>query len=267
MRWSRTYRAQQRRSGVRGADPVSDCLSLRPLRNLRALCGYKLFAVLCLVWLAISQTASTPAPPSPPVPFIILDPAHGGSDSGAALNAAFPEKDVTLVFARRLRQELTSRGIGVQLLRDGDSTLTTDQRATMVNASHQALYIVIHASSQGHGIRLFTAMLPTSESDSRGPFVAWNDAQSASLARSRVIVNQIAVAMEKSAFPARALSASLRPLNNVEVPALAIEIAPSSGDISQLASSEFQQRTCATLANALASVVPLLKNEYLQAAQ
>jgi N-acetylmuramoyl-L-alanine amidase len=271
MRSSRTHPPQQRRSDVRSAALVSQSSSSRSLRNLPVLCGYKLFApaVLFFASLAVSQTASTPSATVPPrsTALIMLDPAHGGSDSGAALNAAFPEKDVTLVFARRLRQELTTRGVTVQLLREGDSTLTTDQRAAMVNVSHPALYIVIHATSQGHGIRLFTAILPTSDSDSRGPFVAWNDAQSSSLARSRVIVNQIAVAAEKSAFPVRALSASLRPLNNVEVPALAIEIAPSSDGVSQLASSGFQQTTCAALANALASIVPLLKAESLQAGQ
>jgi N-acetylmuramoyl-L-alanine amidase len=267
MRSSRTRPLLQQRSGVRGAALVSHGFSSRSLRHLRSLCVYKLFAVLCLASLAAGQTTTAPTTPSPPVPFIMLDPAHGGSDPGAALNAAFPEKDVTLVFARRLRQELTSRGIAVQLLRDGDSTLTTDQRAAMVNASHAALYIAIHASSQGHGVRLFTALLPTSDSDSRGPFVAWNDAQSSSLSRSRVIANQLAIAMQKSAFPARALSASLRPLNNVLVPALAIEVAPGSGDASQLASSDFQQTACAALANALASVIPILKSQSLQVAQ
>ena len=236
------------------------------LRSLRNLCGYRLFAVLCLASLAAGQNASLPlstAPP-PPAPLIMLDPAHGGSDSGAALSAAFPEKDVTLVFARRLRQELATRGIPVQLLRDGDSSLTPDQRAALVNASHPALYLVLHATSQGHGIHLFTAML-LSNDDAHGPFVAWNTAQASSVSRSRLLANQLAVAMQKSSFPMRSLSAPLRPLNNVIVPALAIEIAPRSGDVSQLASSDFQQTTCAALANALASVVPVLKAQSFQA--
>jgi N-acetylmuramoyl-L-alanine amidase len=191
---------------------------------------------------------------------ILIDPAHGGSDAGAALNAAFPEKDVTLVLARRLRQELATRGVQVQLLRDSDITLFPDQRAATVNASRPAVYVVIHATSQGSGVRLFTAMLPVANAnDTHGPFTDWNTAQASALPRSRVLANQIAAAMQKSDFPVRSLNAALRPLNNVVVPALAIEIAPASGDVSQLASSDFQQSICAALASGIASVAPTLK--------
>src|SRR5689334_14708374 len=74
-----------------------------------------------------SQNA-TPFPTHAPALLIMIDPAHGGTDSGAALNAAFPEKDVTLVLARWLRRELLSRGIQSQLLRDADLMLPTEQR-------------------------------------------------------------------------------------------------------------------------------------------
>src|SRR6476646_11868628 len=63
---------------------------------------------------------ATPVPTHAPALLIMIDPAHGGTDSGAALNAAFPEKDVTLVLARRLRRELLIRGIQSQLMRDAD---------------------------------------------------------------------------------------------------------------------------------------------------
>src|SRR5579884_3229148 len=56
----------------------------------------------------------TPAPPlptTPPRPLVMIDPAHGGAESGAVLNPTLLEKDVTLGLARRLRQDLTSRGV------------------------------------------------------------------------------------------------------------------------------------------------------------
>jgi N-acetylmuramoyl-L-alanine amidase len=157
-----------------------------------------------------------------------------------------------------LRQELATRGVQVQLLRDGDTSLSTDQRAAIVNAFHPVLYIILHATSQGGGIRLFTAMLPAAENN-RGPFADWNTAQGPELPRSRLLETQIVAAMQKTDFPARSLSAPLRPLNNVTVPALAVEIAPASGDVSQLASADFQQSVCAALADGLNSVIPILK--------
>src|SRR5215470_16697653 len=54
---------------------------------------------------------SAQAQPAPPRYMVMIDPAHGGSDAGAALNPAMPEKDVTLAFARRLRLELNKRDI------------------------------------------------------------------------------------------------------------------------------------------------------------
>lgn len=263
MRWSSPGEAIPRLS------LLAPGFSLRPLLALCVLCGQKLliFVLPVLVTLAWAQSAPgspaiVPEPP-PPALLILIDPAHGGSDSGAALNAAFPEKDVTLVLARRLRQELATRGVRVQLLRDSDITLSPDQRAATVNASRPALYIVIHATSQGSGVRLFTAILPIAN-DNHGPFTDWNTAQASHLPRSRSLVVQIAAAMQKSTFPVHSLSAPLRPLNNVVVPALAIEIAPTAGDVSQLAASDFQQSICAALGSGIASVIPALQAQAAQ---
>jgi N-acetylmuramoyl-L-alanine amidase len=183
----------------------------------------------------------------------MIDPAHGGSEPGAVLNAAIPEKDVTLAIARRLRQELAARGIQALLIRDGDATISTDQRAQIVNSAHPALYIAFHATSQGSGMRIYTTMLPVA-GDNAGPFVDWQTAQASAITRSRWVQDQVAAAILKTGFPLRSLVAPLRPLNNVTVPALAIEIAPTTGDVSQLASVDYQQMITAALANSIAAI-------------
>jgi N-acetylmuramoyl-L-alanine amidase len=189
----------------------------------------------------------------------MIDAAHGGTESGAVLNPAILEKDVTLAFALRLLQQLSARGIQAQLVRNGDNTLSTDQRAIAVNSAHPALYIGIHATSQGNGVRFYTAMLPMG-GDDHGPFHDWQTAQSASLARSRSIQEQLAASMQRMGVTIRSLSAPLRPLGNVVVPALTIEIAPTAGDVSQLASADYQQMIAVTTANALASIRPTLES-------
>ncbi len=216
-----------------------------------------------------SQTVPTPAPAGnqsagsqspatvPPAPahtfLVVIDPAHGGTESGAVLGPTLLEKDVTLAFARRLRQELGDRGISVQLLRDGDGTFSADQRAAAANAARAALYIAIHATSQGTGMRIYTAALALGEDD-RGPFVSWQEAQSASLARSRALQQQMTASIQKTGFPLRTLSAPLRPLNNLLIPAVAIEIAPTTGNVSQLGSADYQQMVSAAVANSIASI-------------
>src|SRR5215470_13389728 len=201
---------------------------------------------------------SPPAQPSPPRYVVMIDPAHGGSDAGAALNPAMPEKDVTLAFARRLRLELGKREIEAGLVRDGDTTVSLDQRAGIVNSAQPALYLSLHAASQGNGLVLYTAMLGSNGED-RGRFLDWQTAQSGSLVRSRWAEQQITASIQKMGFPLRSLVAALRPLNNLTVPAIAVEVAPTSGEVSQLASVDYQSMVCAALANAIVPIAPLLR--------
>src|SRR5947207_839568 len=202
---------------------------------------------------AAPQVQSTVPPPAPPVPVILIDAAHGGTESGAVLGPDNLEKDVTLTFARRLRQDLISRGLQAQLVRDSDTLLSADQRASIANQSRPSLYICVHATSQGSGIRIYSAMLP-SASDNRGPFVGWEAAQASSLLRSRSLQQQLTASIQKTRFPIRSLTAPVRPLNNMVVPALAIEIAPATGQVSQLATADYQQMISAILANAIAGI-------------
>jgi N-acetylmuramoyl-L-alanine amidase len=197
------------------------------------------------------------APPPQPLQ-VMIDAAHGGTESGAILNPALLEKELTLLIAQRLRQELNSRGVQCHLLREGDATLSTDRRTAMVNAAQPLLYVSIHVTSQGNGMKVYSAMLPAGGED-RGPFIDWQTAQSASLERSRWAQQQLVAAIQKMGFPIRSLTAQLRPLNNVTVPAVAVEIAPTTGQVLQLASTGYQQMIAAALANSIVPVVPSLR--------
>ena len=97
---------------------------------------------------------------SPVQYFVVVDASHGGDERGAALSDQLAEKDVTLAFGLRLRQQLQAHGISTLVLREGDATMSLDQRANMTNAAHPAIYICLHATSQGTGVRLYTALLP-----------------------------------------------------------------------------------------------------------
>jgi N-acetylmuramoyl-L-alanine amidase len=183
----------------------------------------------------------------------VVDAAHGGSERGAALTDSLAEKDVTLGFARLLRHELEIRGFAVVLLRDGDISLTLDQRAAATNLAHAGIYISLHADSEGSGARVYTALLPV-EGPSNGVFHPWNAAQASALPVSRIVSAAILAEMKKREFPVRASSASLRPLNNVSMPAVAVELAPGADGIADLTSANYQQRAAAAIADAVVSV-------------
>ena len=183
----------------------------------------------------------------------VVDPAHGGEERGAALTDKLAEKDVTLGFARLLRHELEIRGFAVALLRDGDTTSTLDQRAAAANVARAGIYISLHAVAQGSGARVYTALLPV-EGTSKGVFHAWNAAQAPSLPVSRIVSAAVVAEMQKREFSAQASSASLRPLNNVFMPAVAVELAPGANGVADLTSANYQQRVASAIANAVASV-------------
>jgi N-acetylmuramoyl-L-alanine amidase len=183
----------------------------------------------------------------------MVDPAHGGDERGAALSDTLAEKDVTLGFARLLRHELEIRGFAVALLRDGDTSSTLDQRASASNVAHASIYISLHATSQGSGARVYSALLPV-EGSSKGAFHAWNTAQAPALPVSRMVSAAIVAELQKREFPARASSASLRPLNNVFMPAVAVELAPGADGVADLTNANYQQRAASAIADAVVSV-------------
>ncbi|HEY6372688.1 MAG TPA: N-acetylmuramoyl-L-alanine amidase [Candidatus Sulfotelmatobacter sp.] len=207
-----------------------------------------------------SPGATQSAPPAittPPTPpgrryFAVVDASHGGDDHGETFSNTLLEKDVTVALARSLRQELESRGIPTLVLRDSDANLSLDQRAIFANADHAAIYIAVHAASNGHGVRVYTAMLPFG-GDDRGTFRAWSTAQHASLPLSQSTANAVAAEFQRRQVPVRTLTAPLRPLNNLTGPAIAVEVAPQGSDPSQLTAPDYQQLVTSAVATAIAA--------------
>jgi len=200
-----------------------------------------------------STAASTPTPPPPTRRyFAVVDAAHGGDDKGEALSPTLLEKDITLALARSLRQELESRGFPTLVLRDSDASLPLDQRAFSANANHAAIYIVLHAASSGHGVRVYTALLPYGDDD-RGPFPSWTTAQRPSLPLSQTTATAVAAELQRRQIPVRNLTAPLRPLNNITAPAFAVEVAPQGSDPRQLTAPDYQQLITSAVATAVAA--------------
>lgn len=206
-----------------------------------------------------SPPAEVQPPPRPAAPparvAIVLDPAHGGDERGAALSDKLQEKDVTLSLARRVRAELTRAGVPVTLLRDSDVTLDTDQRAQMANGSHPLLYVALHASSVGTGLRIYTAVLPEVQ-PAPGSLTRWQRAQQDWLDASHAAAESLAADLGDRQISASTLAAPLPPLNSVTAAALAIEVAPPPGGratADMLGTAQYQQRVAVALAAALAN--------------
>lgn len=83
---------------------------------------------------------------------IVLDPGHGGSETGARGPLGTEEKELTLQIALELRDRLAQRlGVKVLLTRTEDVDLALDDRAAMANQNKADLFVSIHLNSSPRG--------------------------------------------------------------------------------------------------------------------
>ena len=183
--------------------------------------------------------SNVPVPmPTQPRFLVVIDAAHGGDDRGAAITPTLNEKDVALAFARRLRTALDNQGIAAVLLRDSDTSLSSDQRVTSANTYHASLIVSIHATSSSSAVHLYTALLSPIP---RTTFLPWETAQAAFLDQSLATADAISKQLTVRRIENAALSASLRPLSSFARPAVAIELAPYGDKAESLILLSYQQ--------------------------
>ena len=202
---------------------------------------------------AVAQQAPKPQAPAPPRFLVLIDPAHGGDDIGAAITPTLPEKDVTLELARRVQHQLANRGIAASLLRTSDVAISLDQRAISANALRPALYLSIHAANTGKGVHVFTSLLPDATVSPNG-FLPWDTAQASFLDLSGVVAGSVAAELETRKLPNLVLAAPLRPMNNIAAPAFAVELAPSDGDATSIGNAAYQDTVAQAIATGIAAV-------------
>ncbi|RCJ24702.1 N-acetylmuramoyl-L-alanine amidase [Nostoc minutum NIES-26] len=78
---------------------------------------------------------------------IVLDPGHGGKESGAAGPTGYLEKDINLTVSKLLRDELVQQGATVVMTRDTDKDLSLPERQAILSQEEPAIAISIHHNS------------------------------------------------------------------------------------------------------------------------
>ena len=112
--------------------------------------------------------------PSGEKPILVLDPGHGGVDSGAKSANGVLEKDVVLAFAKRLRQKLEASGrYQVHMTRDDDTFLPLKERVRFAREKGAGLFISLHADyfpteiDDARGATVFTLSEKASDDEAR----------------------------------------------------------------------------------------------------
>ena len=184
---------------------------------------------------------------------VLIDPAHGGTDVGAAIAPELPEKDLVLALARRLQHELSNRGVASALLRNSDISISLEQRAISSNAARPALYVALHAANTGRGVHVFTSMVDAGSLGTHD-FLPWDSAQTAYLDMSLTVAGSVAAEMETRSLQNTLLPAPLRPMNNIAAPAIALEIAPPGDNVSDISNPAYQEQVAQSVAAGIVAV-------------
>lgn len=90
---------------------------------------------------------------------VVIDPGHGGADSGAQVpyvavaqadispdGNMLDEKTITLSVAQQLKRILNSQGINVIMTRSKDTTVSLSERANISNNSGANIFVCIHCN-------------------------------------------------------------------------------------------------------------------------
>lgn len=90
---------------------------------------------------------------------ILLDPGHGGNDSGAlGIGNQVRESDINLAVAYAARDALRAKGATVYLTRQGNETLSLDERKNIAQNVEPDLFVSIHSNGSENKKAIGTAV-------------------------------------------------------------------------------------------------------------
>lgn len=230
------------------------------------------------------QSSAQPAAPSaapsqlaPTLRTVVIDPGHGGDDTGARGPSGVAEKDIVLEFAQTVASSLRAQGFDVVITRLGDTDPSLDDRATVANAQGNAIFISLHVGSTGlvGTVRTYTYRFPATPQSapasaqganatlSQAPapppgFLLWREAQRSFLTQSVKLGDliQVELAQKFKGSPEISSSVPVAVLRSVAAPAVAVEISSVAADQQHLESMS------ADLAYSIARAVAAYKTIY-----
>lgn len=192
---------------------------------------------------------------------LVIDPGHGGRDSGSAFGASLSEKTLTLSIARKVKELIESdisldSGMEVRLTRTGDYDLPLEERAAMANHLKADLLLSIHCSSHLYPaleeLQIFIADYSPEELEQFAMTdESWTSMQSRHLAESRKFAQNIEkAARESTAFEAvNFLKAPVYVLEGASMAAVEVEagFVPIQEGIKKLETEDYQWQVARVL--------------------
>jgi N-acetylmuramoyl-L-alanine amidase len=208
---------------------------------------------------------------------VVIDPGHGGTDTGSRGSTGIAEKDVVMDLAREIGAALRAAGFNVVMTRIADVDPSLDERAAVANAQRDAIFISLHVGSAGPAgtVRTYAYLFPSTSTLPLSPasfpgapspapaippsnFVSWRQAQEQYVPQSRKLGDliQVELAQKFKGSPEISAIAPVAVLRSVTAPAVAVEISNIS------AGQQVLENMAPDLAAGIARAVMAYKSVY-----
>ncbi len=245
----------------------------------------------------VAAAVSTPAGGSElPIatrPLVIIDPGHGGIDSGAETVDGIKEKDIVLAFSLRLQELLIEAGrFDVALTREQDTFLRLEERVALARTNKADLFISIHADSfqqpEIRGASVYTRDENATDvldkvladTENKSDVIAGfampqmtpeivdilldlmrREMRVQSFMAAQAIVHQLEPSVQLRRFPVR--QADFLVLQAPDVPSVLVELGflSNAGDTANLVQSDWQNRTAEAIARGISTYFDSLEPE------
>jgi len=198
---------------------------------LRPVALVRLTLAACV--LVLAGCATGPIDTSRTFHTVIIDPGHGGMDSGVARNH-LQEKNLALDVALRLRPKLQAAGFNIVMTRSTDVFIPLNTRAAISNAHSSVFFVSIHFNdSPARAIH--------------GATVYYHSAMSAAIAQT------IANSLGQITFNRGIMTANFRVLRKNRYPAVLVECGfiSNKAEAARCGTPEFREQLATRIAQAI----------------
>lgn len=247
----------------------------RPGRPILAWLGL-LLMIASFAWLQLLTPISSPQAdtrtPLPEGPFAlaVLDPGHGGQDSGT-MKGGLLEKDLALDVAHRAERLLQLQGVATLLTRADDTYLSLADRATIANAQRNCVFISIHFDDASRpaatGVETYYAARQISNAPrvaSWFPFFQQASADSTNVqSQSLAAFIQEALVAQTQAVNRGTTQQQFFVIANVRHPAVLVEggFLTNTDELNKLATGDYRERIAAAISNGVMRYRAVLRQQ------